>query len=149
MKYEFFTSFKVIFIPDRKQYDITVSLERDGVTFFLTQPNKTRYFPTLTSGHCEFIPGNYGKDGRFNCNVKAVVSGLTREMTINAEKKGDRFELATQAKLAPDSRPIDFVFRYSLEAWKSKTLFARLFSEWLTFGTFLKLFKKIVEMMLL
>ena len=73
-------------------------------------------------------------DGRFNCNGKAVLSGLTRELTVNAEKKGDTFELTTQTKLTPEARPIDFVFRYSLQAWKSKTLFARLFSEWLTFG---------------
>ena len=49
-------------------------------------------------------------DGRFNCNGKAVLSGLTRELTVNAEKKGDNFELTTQTKLSPEARPIEFVF---------------------------------------
>merc|ERR1719370_700317 len=78
--------YKLSLIPDRKRYDVTVSMERDGVTVFLSQPNQVKYFPTWTSGHCEYIKGrDHPGDGRFNCNGKAVLSGLTRELTVNAE----------------------------------------------------------------
>ena len=49
--------YKLSLIPDRKRYDVTVSMERDGVTVFLSQPNQVKYFPTWTSGHCEYIKG--------------------------------------------------------------------------------------------
>jgi hypothetical protein len=127
---DFFThSYKFTFAPDKKKYDLSVSIERDGVTLFMSQPNESEYFPTWSSGHCEYL--EQGGDTAFNCNCKGVIGGKTKEMSLNSKKQHNFFELGAILK-QDTNQPVDFNLRYTF--LPTHVFFTRLTSEFVTFG---------------